>query len=140
MLDISPVLLLVTTSVFLILLITLNKILYRPLLEFITNRNDSIKRDLDDAGKNASDVSAYYNEADKIILEAKAEASKIRSAAYESAKSIASDKIEQRKAELDEEYAAFLKDLDAERTEFKNGLSAQMPIFKEGVKAKLGQI
>lgn len=140
MLDISPVLLLVTTSVFLILLVLLNKILYRPLLEFIASRNDSIKRDFENAGKNASDVTAYYEEADKIILEAKAQAGKIRAAAIEEARTVAATKVEQRKAELEEEYAAFLKDLDAERTEFKNGLLAQMPLFKEGVKAKLSQI
>ncbi|WP_193433046.1 hypothetical protein [Sulfurospirillum diekertiae] len=33
------------------MLILLNKTLYRPLLEFIDNRNNSINRDLENAGK-----------------------------------------------------------------------------------------
>jgi len=56
MLDISPALLLVTGLVFFILLILLNKILYKPLLKFMDNRNESIKRDLENAGRNTSEI------------------------------------------------------------------------------------
>lgn len=140
MLDISPALLLVTGAVFFVLLIVLNKMLYKPLIGFIDSRNDSIKRDLENAGKNTSDVEAYFKEADQIILEAKAEAGKIREAALNEAKEIAAKKIEQKQSELEEEYASFLKDLDAEKTEFSEGLAAQVPTFKDGIKAKLSQI
>jgi len=58
MLDILPELLLVTGIVFLFLLFILNKTLYKPLLAFIDNRNNAINRDLENAGKNASDVAA----------------------------------------------------------------------------------
>jgi F-type H+-transporting ATPase subunit b len=140
MLDISPALLLVTGSVFFILLIVLNKMLYKPLIEFIDNRNNSIKRDLENAGKNTSDVEACFKEADQIILAAKAEAGKIREAALNKAKEIAAKAVEQKKSELEEEYTAFLKDLEAERTEFTDSLSAQIPVFKDGIKAKLSKI
>ena len=59
MLDIIPALLLVTGTVFLVLLILLNKTLYKPLLEFIDNRNNSINRDLENAGKNAGDSHSF---------------------------------------------------------------------------------
>ncbi|DAB32810.1 MAG TPA: ATPase [Sulfurospirillum sp. UBA11407] len=140
MMDISPALLLVTGAVFFTLLIVLNKMLYKPLIEFIDNRNNSIKRDLENAGKNTSDVEAYFKEADQIILAAKAEAGKIREAALNKAKVDAAKKIEQKKSELEEEYTSFLKDLDAEKTEFTDSLSAQIPLFQEGVRAKLSQI
>lgn len=140
MLDISPGLLLVTGTVFFILLYVLNKILYKPLLEFVDNRNDSIKKDLENAGKNTSDVDAYFKEADQIILEAKAEAGKIREAALNEAREIAAKKIEQKQSELDEEYASFLKDIEAEKNEFQNTLSSQIPQFQESIKQKLGQI
>lgn len=97
MLDISPALLLVTGAVFFTLLIVLNKMLYKPLIEFIDNRNNSIKRDLENAGKNTSDVEAYFKEADQIILAAKAEAGKIREAALNKAKVDAAKKIEQKR-------------------------------------------
>jgi len=140
MLDISPILLLVTGFVFFTLLILLNKILYRPLLEFIDNRNDSIKRDLKNAGKNTSDVEAYYKEADQIILEAKAQAGKIREVALNEAKEIAAKKVEQKQSELDEEYTSFLKELEAEKTEFQASLSASIPLFRDSIKQKLGNI
>ena len=140
MLDISPILLLVTGFVFFTLLILLNKILYKPLLEFIDNRNESIKRDLENAGKNTSDVEAYYKEADQIILEAKAEAGKIREAALSEAKEIAAKRVEQKQSELEEEYTLFLKDLEADRTEFQASLSANIPLFRDSIKQKLGNI
>jgi len=140
MLDISPILLLVTGFVFFTLLILLNKILYKPLLEFIDNRNDSIKRDLENAGKNTSDVEAYYKEADQIILTAKAEAGKIREAALSEAKEIAAKKVEQKQSELEEEYTLFLKDLEADKTEFQASLSANIPLFRDSIKQKLGNI
>jgi F-type H+-transporting ATPase subunit b len=140
MLDISPILLLVTGFVFFTLLILLNKILYRPLLEFIDNRNDSIKRDLENAGKNTSDVEAYYKEADQIIHDAKAEAGKIREAALSEAKEIAAKKVEQKQSELEEEYTLFLKDLEADKTEFQASLNANIPLFRDSIKQKLGNI
>ncbi|MDD3323787.1 MAG: FoF1 ATP synthase subunit B' [Sulfurospirillaceae bacterium] len=140
MLDIVPALLLVTGTVFLVLLIVLNKTLYKPLLEFIDNRNNSIKSDLENAGKNASDVTAYYQKADSIILEAKAEAAKIRDAAISQARELVAKKIEQRKSELESQNAVFMKELEAERVEFKEGLLAQMPLYSESIKAKLNQI
>ncbi len=140
MLDISPILLLVTLVVFFVLLFILNKILYKPLLEFIDNRNESIKRDLENAGKNTSDVETYYKEAEKIILEAKAEAGKIKEAALSKAREIAAKKIEQKQSELDEEYALFLRDLEAEKEEFQKSLKDGMPLFRDAIKQKLSSI
>jgi F-type H+-transporting ATPase subunit b len=140
MLDISPVLLLVTVTVFLVLLVTLNKILYKPLLEFIQNRNDSIAADYENAGKNSSDVAAYHEEAERIIREAKAEAGTIRAQAIEAAKETTAKKVDQRKAELEEEYLAFLEGLETERADFKSTLLSKMPLYKDGIKAKLNQI
>lgn len=140
MLDISPILLLVTVAVFFTLLIVLNKILYKPLLTFIDNRNESIKRDLENAGRNTSDVEAYYKEANQIIQEAKVEAGKIREVALSEAREIAAKRVEQKQSELDEEYALFLKDLNAEKTEFTESLSAKIPLFRDSIKQKLGNI
>ena len=140
MLDIIPALLLVTGTVFLVLLILLNKTLYKPLLEFIDNRNNSINRDLENAGKNASDVVAYYKEVETILSEGKMEAAKIREAALNEAKEKAAKKVEQKKSNLEVQGVAFLKTLESEKNEFKNGLLAQMPLFKESVSVKLSHI
>ena len=140
MLDIIPALLLVSGAVFLVLLVILNKTLYKPLLEFIDNRNNSINRDLENAGKNASDVVAYYKEVETILSEGKIEAAKIREAALSEAKEKAAKKVESKKSDLEAQSVAFSKALEAEKEEFRNTLMAQMPLFKESVAAKLSHI
>lgn len=140
MLDIIPALLLVTGTVFLVLLIILNKILYKPLLEFIDNRNNSIRRDLENAGKNASDVAAYYKDVDSIISEGKIEAAKIRETALSEAKEKAFKKVEQKKSDIEAQNSSFLKTLEAEKEEFKNGLLQKLPLLRDSVVAKLSHI
>jgi len=140
MLDIIPALLLVTGTVFLILLVILNKTLYKPLLEFIDNRNNSINRDLENAGKNASDVVTHYQEVEAILSEGKIEVGKIREAALSEAKEKAVKRVEQKKSDLEVQSTVFFKTLEAEKNEFKNGLLAQMPLFKESIAAKLSHI
>lgn len=140
MLDISPALLLVAVTTFLVMLVLLNKMLYRPLLEFVQNRDKAIANDYENAGKNTSDISAYQEEAERIIREAKAEAAKIRADVIQEAKETSLRKIEQRKAELEEEYGAFLEGLGKERTELKTSLLEQMPVFKDGIQTKLQHI
>ena len=140
MLDISPVLLLVVAGIFLVLLVLLNKILYRPLLDFMHSRDESIKKDLQSLDKNSDEVKSLHEEAQSIISKAKAEAAKIRQEAYEGAKEMAEKKLELKKSELEKSYAAFCEELKAQKVELKNGLLAQMPLFKEGVKVKLSQI
>lgn len=140
MLDIIPALLLVAGTVFLVLLIILNKSLYKPLLEFIDNRNNSINRDLENAGKNASDVVAFYQEAESILTEARVEAAKIRETALSEAKEKASKRVDQKKSELDLQTAAFYKTLEVEKGEFKSDLMAKVPLFKESIASKLSHI
>ena len=140
MLDISPALLLVAVTTFLVMLVLLNKMLYRPLLEFVQNRDKAIANDYENAGKNTSDISAYQEEAERIIREAKAEATKIRADVIQEAKETSLRKIEQRKAELEEEYGAFLEGLSKERVELKTSLLEQMPMFKDGIQTKLQHI
>lgn len=140
MLDIIPALLLVAGTVFLVLLIILNKSLYKPLLEFIDNRNNSINRDLENAGKNASDVVAFYQEAESILTEARVEAAKIRETALSEAKEKASKRVDQKKSELDLQTAGFYTTLEVEKGEFKSDLMAKVPLFKESIASKLSHI
>jgi len=140
MLDIIPELLLVTGVVFLVLMLLLNKTLYKPLLDFMDNRDKSIARDLEGAGKNSSDVLAYKNEADKIILDAKGEAGKIRESALAKARESAAKKVEEKKEQLEEEYNKFAKELTSQRDELKVALLTKMPILKDSISKKLSKI
>jgi len=140
MLDVIPGLMLVTGVIFLVLMIILNKTLYKPLLGFMENREKSIKRDLDNAGKNSNEVVAFKKEAEGIILEAKTEANKLKDSALMIAKDEALKQLENKKNELESQYSQFLRKLETQKIEFKNALQEQMPQFRANVKAKLEQI
>lgn len=140
MLDISPVLLLSSGIVFLLVLIGLNSILFKPLLKHMDERSESIKSDLENAKSNTADVDGMLAEANDVIAEAKKEAAAVREKAFNEAKEIADAKLETAKSEVEEKYADFTKELQEEATALKNTLVATMPQFNESLKAKLSSI
>ncbi|MDR3346083.1 MAG: F0F1 ATP synthase subunit B' [Campylobacteraceae bacterium] len=140
MLEMHLTLLVATAIIFLLLLVILNKILYKPLLGFMDNRNSLIKKDLEGATKNSDDAGVYYEEANKIMLEAKSRASKERLELLAKAKAESEKKLKDRRGKLEFEYNEFLKSLEAEKVELKNALNSQMPLYKEAIKAKLSKI
>lgn len=140
MLDISPVLLVGSALVFLLVLARLNSCLYKPLLKHMDDRDNQIKTDLENAKGNANEVDGMVEEANKIIADAKKEANSIREKARLEATEVAEAKLAQVKATMDQKYDDFLKELDGEKVALKNSLVANMPLFKEGVKAKINAI
>lgn len=140
MLDISPVLLVGSALVFLLVLARLNSCLYKPLLKHMDDRDNQIKTDLENAKGNANEVDSMLEEANKIIADAKKEANSIREKARLEATEVAEAKLAQVKATMDQKYDDFLKELDGEKVALKNSLVANMPLYKEGVKAKINAI
>lgn len=140
MLDINPILLLVTFVVFLSLIAVLNSWLYNPLFAYMKKRDDDIKNDLDKVGSNDDEISKLLSEADSIIMNAKLEATALREKVIADAKELADSKIEARRAELASEYVEFEKSLSESKTQLVNDLMSQVPLFKEAVKAKYSQI
>ena len=71
MLDISPVLLLSSGFIFLLVVARLNSCLFKPLIKHMDDRAASIKKDLEDAKSNGADVDGLLAEANDIISKAK---------------------------------------------------------------------
>ena len=140
MLDISPILLLSSAVVFLIVLARLNSCLYTPLLKHMDERDESIKNDLELAKNNAANVDDMYNEASKIIANAKKEASSIRQSAYDEAKTLGTKKVNEFKTELEAKYNAFTNELNAEANSLKLSLVNELPVYKEQLNAKISSI
>ena len=126
MLEMHLPLLAATLIVFLVLLIALNKILYKPLLSFMANRDELIKKDLECASQNSGDADVYYEEANKIMLEAKNKASKERIELLAQAKADSEKKLKEKKGKLELEYNEFIKALETEKVELKNALNGQI--------------
>ena len=140
MLDISPGLLLLVAVIFIFLIVVLNKILYKPLLTFMHERDESIKNDLEQAKKNSSNVSHLEEEALGLIKHAKNEAHKIREEAINLVKTEYNEKIEAKKAVLEKAYESFLLELNQEKEELRSRLKNELPVFKDSLKTKLSQI
>ena len=140
MLDISPILLLSSAIVFLVVLARLNSCLYKPLFKHMDDRSESIAKDLEAAKNNAADVDGMYQEASNIIAKAKKEASSIRESAYNEAKVLSDSKISDFKLLLESKYTSFVVNLKSETETLKASLVSQMPQYKETLNTKLSSI
>ncbi len=140
MLDINPILLLVTFVVFVSLIAVLNSWLYNPLFSFMSKRDEDIKKDLDKSGSNDDEINTLNEKANSIIMTAKLEASALREKVITDAKELAESKLEAKRAELASEYLEFEQSLSKAKDELTSDLMSQVPVFKEAVKAKFSQI
>lgn len=140
MLDISPVLLLSSGIIFLLVLARLNSCLFKPLLKHMDDRAESIKNDLENAKSNAADVDGMLAEANNVIATAKKEAAAIREKAYNEAKESADAKLATAKSDVESKYETFVRELNVETTALKESLVGSMPQFNESLKSKLNSI
>jgi len=140
MLDISPILLLSSGIIFLLVLARLNSCLYKPLFKHIDEREVQIKTDIDNAKNNGADVDGMLEEASHLIAQAKKEALSIREKARLDATEIAKHKLDSFKDHAEDKYNSFLVSLEKEKVDLEKSLVSQMPLFKEGLKAKLSSI
>lgn len=140
MLDISPVLLLSSGIIFLLVVARLNSCLFKPLLKHMDERANSIKSDMENAKLNGADVDGLIFEANDIISKAKKEAAVIREQAYKEAKDSADVKLASAKLNLEAKSAEFAKNLQDEAQALKDSLLSSMPQFNESLKNKLSSI
>ena len=140
MLDISPILLLTSGIVFLLVLARLNSCLYKPLFKHMDDRTESIAKDLENAKNNGSNIDGMLAEAQEIIAKAKIEASLIREKAATEAKDVAGSKLATAKSNIETKYNNSVLELSKEKDSLKKSLSASMPIFKESLKLKISSI
>jgi len=140
MLDINPILLLVTFVVFLSLIAVLNSWLYNPLFAYINKRDEDIKNDLNEVGSNDDEINELNAKAESIVMNAKLEAAALREKVIADAKKLADSKLETKRAELASEYSKFEKSLEESKAQLVSDLMSEVPLFKEAVKAKFSQI
>jgi len=140
MLDINPILLLITFVVFLSLIAVLNSWLYNPLFSFMNKRDEDIKKDLNKVGSNDNEINELNSKAESIIMNAKLEVAALREKVIADAKELADSKLEAKRAELAQEYLEFEQSLEISKEQLTKDLMSDVPLFKEAVKAKYNQI
>ena len=140
MLDLNPILLLITFVVFLSLIAVLNSWLYNPLFSFMNKRDEDIKKDLNKVGSNDNEINELNSKAESIIMNAKLEVAALREKVIADAKELADSKLEAKRAELAQEYLEFEQSLEISKEQLTKDLMSDVPLFKEAVKAKYNPI
>lgn len=140
MLDISPLIMVVTFVIFVTMLYLLNQKLYKPLLKFMDDRETTLNREMQEAQNLSGDSSDLDAQARQTIEEAKAKAAAARQAALERLHQEQAQAIEARQSELAKKFESFTASLSAEKDALKQKLLAEMPMLKESLKAKIGQL
>jgi len=140
MLDISPLLLVSTAVVFLILIAVLNGMLYKPLFTFMEKRDQDIQSDLAEIGSNDSEISALNETARSIVSEARLQAAAEREKVIADAKNAAEAAIGAKRAELAKAYETFETELAKDREALQAALTAEAPAYVAAVNAKISKI
>ena len=140
MLDLHLPLMLFVLVLFLTLLVLLNNMLFKPLVKFMDDRDDSIAKDLEVAKGFSGNTDELNAKADEVISEAKNKAAEIRQKASDDEKILAASKVEMKQSEIHTEYNIFIEKLATEKKNLKNSLLSQMPLFKESLKAKFSKL
>jgi len=140
MLDISWSLMLVEAGIFLITLVLLNMWLFKPLVEFMEERDRKLEADKQSVSDNEKDTQKYEEEIASILDSAKAEANKIRQEALESAKSEAKELIATKLAEIEKSKAEFVSSLDSEKATIREALNSKASDIKGMLENKLKDI
>ncbi len=140
MLDIDPSLMLFMLIAILVLIFTLNRVLFSPLVSFMDQRESSIKSELEASKNIGLDSDDLKAKAEQIIESAKQEAQSIRLKAIDETKALAEGKIVDKQAKLDKDYKAFVVKLAKENESLKSSLLEQIPLLKESIKTKLAKL
>ena len=140
MLDLHVSLMIPVAIIFLSMVYYLNKKLYIPMIKFMEDRDETIRKDLEEANSATDNVSDLESQASEILREAKEKAAAMKQKATEEARTLAQSKVDGKNEELAKAYEQFKVDLEKERVQLKNSLTSQLPLFKEALKAKYSQI
>jgi F-type H+-transporting ATPase subunit b len=140
MLDISPLIMVVTFVIFMFMLYFLNQKLYGPLLKFMDDRDASLSRSMEDAKNMSGDSGDLESKAQQTIDEAKTKAAQVRQSALDELQEEQAKTLAGKQEELLKKYESFKASLEGEKKALASKLLSELPLIKEGLKAKFGQL
>ncbi len=109
----------------LVLLVIGHKIAWKPILTGISEREEKIRKALDDAEKAQAELAGIKDQCEKLKLEANVEAKEILSSARETAKKLGKEIEEKAKAEAQSVRDSALKDIESAKVEALQVLRAE---------------
>ncbi|TKX30832.1 FoF1 ATP synthase subunit B' [Campylobacter estrildidarum] len=129
-----------TMAIFLAMIVILNSMLYKPLLKFMDERNDSIKNDENKVKENSQEMLNANDEVEAIYANTREEASKMKQQAIYAAREEAEQIIKAKKEELERRMSSFYLELENQKKEFQDNLYKHLPEFKQALSNNIKQI
>lgn len=120
----DPGLFLWTILTFLVLFVLLRKYAWKPLLKMLEDREETIRKSLDDAAKAKQEIERLQGESKEIIAKARVEAQSIIAASRTQAEKVKAEILQDAKARTDSILQAAEKQIQTEKekaiTDIKN--------------------
>jgi F-type H+-transporting ATPase subunit b len=136
MIDLDLMLILSVAAIFLLLLVALNVMMFKPITLHLDGRKKTIEDGLTNVNQNSQEIKDFELKAEAILRSAKQKANEIREIATQNAKEAAEKELEAKRVANEQEMQGFYAELEDEQTSLKNSLLGQAPLFKESLKAK----
>lgn len=137
MLDISPYLVLISGVTFLTMLFVLNTILYKPMISFMNDRDNSLNSNESAIKACQEAIIANNNTHDEIIKNAGIKAEKLIHSKQQDALSKSEATIQASKDDLESQYEVFLKELESAKSQLKTSISANTDKLSQAINNKL---
>ncbi|WP_139899233.1 FoF1 ATP synthase subunit B' [Campylobacter jejuni] len=138
--NMHPSIMLATIAIFLAMIVILNSMLYKPLLKFMDERNDSIKNDENKVKENSQEVLCVNDELEVIHINTREEIQKIKQSAIAAAKEEAEQILRSKKEELERKMASFYADLAIQKKELQEHLNIHLPELKQALQNNIKKI
>ena len=127
-------------AIFLAMIVILNSMLYKPLLKFMDERNNSIKNDENKAKENSQEILGVNEEVEAIHQSTRDEIYKVKQSAIALAKEEAGQIIKSKQEELERKMNAFFDELSLQKKELQENLNSHLPDIRQVLQNKLKQI
>ena len=129
--DMSLSTMLATAAIFLAMIVILNAIFYKPLLQFMDERDNSIRNDEIKVKDNSQEILGVNDEIKKIQTATRDEIYKIKQSAIKQAEQQAQKDFKFKKEEIEKNTRIFFEDLQTQKQELRENLMAYLPELKQ---------
>lgn len=136
----DPQVMLAVFIVFMITMFALTKLVFKPLIAYMDDRDNKISSDLKLATSDDKELEKIEQQIKDIIAEAKAKANSIRETQMHEAKELAQAKIAQTRAENKEKMDSLMARLNDEREQMKAQFKASLGDLDSVLTAKVKNI
>ncbi|MCX2683338.1 FoF1 ATP synthase subunit B' [Campylobacter sp. MIT 21-1685] len=120
-----------TMAIFLAMIAILNSMLYKPLLQFMDERDDSIRNDENKVKENSQEMFDVNEELEKIHTDTRDEIHRIKQNAVNAAKEESEKILRNKKDELDRAMGSFYTELVAQKQELQEYLADHLSELRQ---------